>query len=166
MTRVVYPGTFDPISYGHIDLVKRALRLFNKVIIAISTGSGKKTLFSQQERLQITQEIFAGHQNVEVVAFDGLLVDFFDTVAADAVIRGLRVVSDFEYEFQMASINYRLNNKVETIFLTPDEKYTCLSSTMIREVARIDPSRVAQFVAPVVLKALAKKASNNKIHGA
>lgn len=162
MKRVVYPGTFDPISYGHIDLVRRALGLFDEVVIAISSGDGKKTLFSQQERLQITKEVFAEYPQVDVVAFDGLLVDFFDRIGADAVIRGLRAVSDFEYEFQMASINYRLNKKVETIFLTPDEKYTCLSSTMIREVARIDPAQAAQFVAPVVLKALEKKASVNK----
>ena len=162
MKRVVYPGTFDPISYGHIDLVRRALGLFDEVVIAISTGDGKKTLFSQQERLQITKEVFAKYPQVDVVAFDGLLVDFFDRIGADAVIRGLRAVSDFEYEFQMASINYRLNKKVETIFLTPDEKYTCLSSTMIREVARIDPAQAAQFVVPVVLKALEKKAWANK----
>ena len=136
--------------------------LFDEVVIAISTGDGKKTLFSQQERLQITKEVFAKYPQVDVVAFDGLLVDFFDRIGADAVIRGLRAVSDFEYEFQMASINYRLNKKVETIFLTPDEKYTCLSSTMIREVARIDPAQAAQFVVPVVLKALEKKAWANK----
>ncbi|WP_119343407.1 pantetheine-phosphate adenylyltransferase [Facilibium subflavum] len=157
MTKVVYPGTFDPISYGHIDLVKRALCLFDHVIVAISTGTNKQTFFDVHERFSITKEVFHEYQRVTVIQFEGLLVDLVDQHKAKAVIRGLRAVSDFEYEFQMASINHHLNKNVETIFLTPDEKYTYLSSTMIREVARIDPERVAEFVSPVVLEALKKK---------
>ena len=157
MTVAVYPGTFDPISLGHIDLIKRAKFLFAEVIVAISTGSGKSTLFTKDERFEITSEVLADMPNVRVVCLEGLIADFVDEVGASAVIRGLRVVSDFDYEFQMANINRHLNKKFETIFLTPDEKYTCLSSTMIRQVAKIDPYRIADYVHPVVLDALLKK---------
>ncbi|WP_395946091.1 pantetheine-phosphate adenylyltransferase [Caedibacter taeniospiralis] len=157
MIKVVYPGTFDPISFGHIDLIKRARRMFSEVIVAISTASGKSTLFSEDERVQITREVLADLDNVSVVRLDGLIADFIPQVGAQAVIRGLRAVSDFDYEFQMANINRHLNKDFETIFLTPDEKYTCLSSTMIRQVAKIDPLRVSEYVHPVVLEALLRK---------
>lgn len=157
MSKVVYPGTFDPISYGHVDLVERADKLFDKVIVAISTGSNKQTLFDESERLTIAQKVLKPYKNVSVMRFDGLLVDFVEKVGAKVVIRGLRAVSDFEYEFQMAAINRRLKTDIETVFLTPDERYTCLSSTMIREVARIDPMRVKTFVSPIVLEALKAK---------
>ncbi|MBK2125350.1 pantetheine-phosphate adenylyltransferase [Fangia hongkongensis] len=160
MIKVVYSGTFDPVTYGHIDLVKRALRLFDHVVVAISTGSNKKTLFSEDERLVLAKQVFDMYDTVSVVKFEGLLADFIESCGAKAVIRGLRAVSDFEYEFQMASINHRLNGEFETLFLTPDEKYTCLSSTMIREVARIDPLRVSEFVPQVVLDSLKSKYSN------
>ncbi|WP_119328044.1 pantetheine-phosphate adenylyltransferase [Cysteiniphilum halobium] len=161
MIKVVYPGTFDPISLGHIDLIKRAKSLFHEVIVAVSTGSGKSTLFTEEERFQITYEVLGGMANVRIMRLQGLIADFVDEVGASAVIRGLRAVSDFDYEFQMANINRHLNKKFETIFLTPDEKYTCLSSTMIRQVAKIDPYRVADYVHPVVLNALLRKINRN-----
>ncbi|WP_192484494.1 MULTISPECIES: pantetheine-phosphate adenylyltransferase [Cysteiniphilum] len=161
MIKVVYPGTFDPISLGHIDLIKRAKSLFDEVIVAISTGNGKSTLFTEEERFNITSEVLSDMPNVRVVRLQGLIADFIDEVGASAVIRGLRAVSDFDYEFQMANINRHLNKKFETIFLTPDEKYTCLSSTMIRQVSKIDPYRVADYVHPVVLDALLAKRSRH-----
>lgn len=161
MIKVVYPGTFDPISLGHIDLIKRAKSLFDEVIVAISTGNGKSTLFTEEERFNITSEVLSDMPNVRVVRLQGLIADFIDEVGANAVIRGLRAVSDFDYEFQMANINRHLNKKFETIFLTPDEKYTCLSSTMVRQVSKIDPHRVADYVHPVVLDALLAKRSRH-----
>lgn len=157
MKRVIYPGTFDPISYGHINLVKRVLRLSDSVIIGISTNNHRDTLFSQKERLEIIKEIFFEYPQINVVLFDGLLINFCNTIGVDTIVRGLRTVSDFEYESQMTSINYQLNKKIETIFLASDKKYSYLSSTMIREIAKIDPSQVAPFVSPVVLKGLKKK---------
>lgn len=155
--RVVYSGTFDPITLGHIDLVKRALRMFDEVVIAVSTGFGKKTLFTLEERVTFSQEIFKGNTKVSVQPFDGLLVDFVHSIGGCAILRGLRAVSDFEYEFQMAAINRKLNAEVETIFLTPSEQFTSLSSTMIRQVALIDPERISQLVHPLVVEALKQK---------
>ena len=157
MTKVIYPGTFDPISYGHIDLVKRGLKLFDKIIIAISTGQNKSPLFTKEARLELIGELFKDEPRVEVILFDGLLVDVIEKMGAKAVLRGLRAVSDFEYEFQMASVNHKLSPNMETIFLTPDEQYMCLSSSMVKEVARIDVSRTAPFVPEIVFKALQKK---------
>ena len=154
MVSVVYPGTFDPITNGHVDLIERALGLFDHVIVAVATGYDKKTLFNEQERIALASKVLQPLENVEVVKLNGLLADFIDEMGAKAIIRGLRAVSDFEYEFQMASINRRLNPRLETVFLTPDEKYACLSSTMIRQVAKIDPNRVDGFVHPLVLTAL------------
>ncbi len=155
--RVVYSGTFDPITLGHVDLVKRALRMFDEVVIAVSTGFGKKTLFTLEERVTFSQEIFKGNTKVSVQPFDGLLVDFVHSIGGCAILRGLRAVSDFEYEFQMAAINRKLNAEVETIFLTPSEQFTSLSSTMIRQVALIDPERISQLVHPLVVEALKQK---------
>ena len=157
MSDVVYPGTFDPITKGHLDLIYRALNIFDTVIIAVSTNSSKRPLFTQVERLSMIKAIFTEIPSVKVCAFDGLLVDFLAKLKVTAILRGLRAVSDFEYEFQMASINRHMSEHIETLFLTPDDKYTCLSSTLIREVAKIDPERIAQFVHPIVLKALEQK---------
>lgn len=157
MHRVVYPGTFDPLTLGHLDLIERALHLFDEVVVAISTGTGKAPLFSVNERVEMAEAALINYDNVFVKPFEGLLVDFFSEVDADAVLRGLRAVSDFEYEFQMAAINRKLNTKVETIFLTPAEKYTSISSTMVREVAKIDPHRIASLVPDVVVQALKDK---------
>ena len=153
-THVVYPGTFDPITNGHIDIIYRGLKLFDRVTVAVSTGFQKNTLFNLKQRVALITEIFSNHPQIEVKPFEGLLADFITQVNADAVIRGLRAVSDFEYEFQMSAINHKLNPEMETIFLTPDEQYTCLSSTMIRQVAKIDPNRVSSFVPDNVLRAL------------
>ncbi|MCF6765061.1 pantetheine-phosphate adenylyltransferase [Thiotrichales bacterium 19S3-7] len=157
MRTVVYPGTFDPLTLGHLDLIERALNLFDEVIVAISTGTAKAPLFSVDERVRMVQAAVIDYKNVVVKPFDGLLVDFFEQVNANAVLRGLRAVSDFEYEFQMAAINRKLNYHVETIFLTPAEKYTSISSTMVREVAKIDPHRIASLVPDVVIEALKDK---------
>ena len=156
---VVYSGTFDPVTLGHVDLVERALHLFDEVVIAVSTGTGKKPLFSLDERVALIRRIFADNPRVRVEPFDGLLVDFVARCEAVAVLRGLRAVSDFEYEFQMAAINRRLNRRVETIFLTPSEAYSYLSSTMIREVANIDLERIADMVPAEVMTALERKFS-------
>jgi pantetheine-phosphate adenylyltransferase len=155
--KVVYSGTFDPITLGHIDLVHRALKMFDEVIIAVSTGEGKSPLFSLEERVNFASSIFRETKGVSVQPFNGLLVDFISKMNACAILRGLRAVSDFEYEFQMAAINRKLNNIAETIFLTPSEKYTSISSTMIRQVALIDPERISSFVHPVVINALKNK---------
>ncbi len=157
MKRVIYSGTFDPITLGHEDLVKRALRMFDEVVIGVSTGFGKQTLFSVEDRVNFTTQIFKDDARVRVAPFEGLLVDFVAETEACAVLRGLRAVSDFEYEFQMAAMNRKLNSKVETIFLTPSEKFTSLSSTMIRQVAMIDPLRVSGLVHPIVMDALKLK---------
>ena len=155
--KVVYSGTFDPITLGHVDLVERALCLFDEVIIGVSTGTGKSPLFNTNERVELAKQVFKNNRRISVQQFSGLLVDFVEKVGARAVLRGLRAVSDFEYEFQMAAINRKLNGQVETIFLTPSEQYTCLSSTMIREVAKIDPNRMPDMVHPIVVEALRKK---------
>lgn len=157
--KAIYPGTFDPISLGHTDVIIRASKLFDEIIVAVSTGDGKSTLFTEKERLEITHKVLSEMQNVKVIRLKGLLADLIDQVNAQAVIRGLRAVSDFDYEFQMANINRHLNKNLETIFLTPDEKYTCLSSTMIRQVAKFNPKRISNYVHPVVLDALIKKSS-------
>jgi pantetheine-phosphate adenylyltransferase len=159
LRKIVYSGTFDPITFGHMDLVDRALYLFDEVVIGVSTGTGKTPLFSADERANLAQELFKDEKRVKIKLFSGLLVDFVDSVGAKAVLRGLRAVSDFEYEFQMAAINRKLNDQVETIFLAPSEQYTCLSSTMIREVAKIDPNRIPDMVHPKVVKALIDKLS-------
>ena len=142
----IYPGTFDPITNGHVDLVKRGLNIFDKIVIAISTGFGKKTLFDLEKRKSLVNTVFANIPNIEVVTFEGLLVDTAKKYNAVAIIRGLRAVSDFEYEYQMSSINYRLDNNIQTIFLTPDEKFSCISSTMVRAVAIHDYKRLVDFV--------------------
>lgn len=157
--KVVYSGTFDPITLGHVDLVERALCLFDEVIIGVSTGTGKTPLFNIMERVELAEQVFKNEPRVTVQQFSGLLVDFVSGVGAKAVLRGLRAVSDFEYEFQMAAINRKLNDQVETIFLAPSEQYTCLSSTMIREVAKIDPMRIPDMVHPIVIEALKLKLS-------
>lgn len=157
--KVVYSGTFDPITLGHVDLVHRALKMFDHVVIAVSTGIGKSPLFSLNERVMLAKIIFEDIKEVTVEPFEGLLVDFVKNQKGCAIIRGLRAVSDFEYEFQMAAINRKLNDIAETIFLTPSEKYTSISSTMIRQVALINPERIAKFVHPVVIQALKKKYS-------
>ena len=133
----IYPGTFDPITYGHIDIIERALTIFDKLIVAISVDSPKKPLFTVDERMDMIKETAKYNNKVEVDSFNGLLVEYARKVNATAIIRGLRAVSDYEYEFQMALMNRRLNEEVETVFLMPNEKYTYLNSSLIKEIASL-----------------------------
>jgi pantetheine-phosphate adenylyltransferase len=155
MIRVVYPGTFDPITRGHEDVVRRAAGLFDEVIVAVAE-SRAQTLFSLDERVEIALELFADFSNVRVEGFNCLLMDFVQANNARVVLRGLRAVSDFEYEFQLAGMNRNLYPEVETLFLTPAEQYTFISATIVREVARFGGD-VSKFVSPYVMDRLAKK---------
>ena len=152
-TRALYPGTFDPITNGHADLIDRASRMFSHVIVAIASNPSKKPLFSLEERVAMIKEVTADLPNVEVVGFTGLLADFADQQNATVLIRGLRAVSDFEYEFQLANMNRRLNPKLESVFLTPAEENSFISSTLVKEVA-MHRGNVSDFCHPVVQKAL------------
>jgi pantetheine-phosphate adenylyltransferase len=155
MIRVVYPGTFDPITRGHEDVVRRAAGLFGEVIVAVAE-SRSQTLFSLNERVAMAQEVFAGFTNVRVEGFNDLLMSYVRTKDARVVLRGLRAVSDFEYEFQMAGMNRSLHPDVETVFLTPAEKYTFISASMVREIARFGGD-VSKFVSPSVAAKLNEK---------
>ncbi len=160
MRTVVYPGTFDPITNGHIDLVERACRLFDKVIVAVAASSRKNPLFTLDERVELAQETLSHLPNVEVCGFDILLVDFVRQKSAQAVLRGLRAVSDFEYEFQLANMNRALEPKMESLFLTPAEHLSYISSSIVREIALLSGD-VGKFVAPAVESALVKKFARN-----
>ncbi|MFN3986229.1 MAG: pantetheine-phosphate adenylyltransferase [Rhodocyclaceae bacterium] len=149
----VYPGTFDPFTRGHEDLVRRGALLFDKVIVAVAESRGKTPLFPLAERVEIAREILAPFPNVEVQGFDCLLMDFLHTTGARVILRGLRAVSDFEYEFQMAGMNRKLYPNVETVFLTPADEYMFISATMVREIARLGGD-VSKFVQPAVLERL------------
>ena len=154
MRRVVYPGTFDPITNGHIDLVGRALQVFDEVVLAVSGDSTKKTLFSLEERQSMAERSLADFgPKVRVTAFRGLLVDYVRSENSRAILRGLRAVSDFEFELQMALMNRKLNDNIETLFLMPRGAYTYLSSTLIKEIARLGGD-VSSFVPPLVAKAM------------
>lgn len=153
MSKVVYPGTFDPITKGHQDLILRASTLFDEVIVAIAQDSGKSPYFSLEKRLKITQEVLKGVNKVTVCTFKGLLVDFVKSQNAHVILRGLRAVSDFEYEFQLAGMNRKLSPNIETIFLMPAEKYTYTSSRMIREIANLGGD-ISSFVAKEVQQEL------------
>lgn len=152
----VYPGTFDPITNGHTDLVTRAARVFPKVIIAIAESPHKKPFFELEERIRLSQNVMSHLDNIEVVGFSNLLVEFVQQIGASVIVRGLRAVSDFEYEFQLASMNRHLAPKVETLFLTPDEDYSFISSTLVKEVARLDGD-VSEFVCEEVQQAMARR---------
>ncbi len=157
MIRVVYPGTFDPLTRGHGDVVRRAAGLFSEVIVAVA-ASRAATLFTLDERVEMAREAFADFHNVKVDGFDELLMDYVRTKKARVVLRGLRAVSDFEYEFQMAGMNRNLHPDVETVFLTPAERYTFISASMVREIARFGGD-VGKFVSPSVEKRLKIKKS-------
>ena len=152
----MYPGTFDPVTNGHQELVRRAAKLFDRVVVAIAESPHKATLFSFDERIELARTVFAEFDNVDVDGYDGLTVEYAQANELRAVIRGLRAVSDFEYEFQLASMNRQLNSAVETVFLTPTEEYNFLSSTLVREVASLGGD-VAPFVHPAVNDALRKR---------
>ncbi|ABI60558.1 pantetheine-phosphate adenylyltransferase [Nitrosomonas eutropha] len=156
MDKVIYPGTFDPITHGHEDLVYRASRLFGKVIVAVAVSSGKAPFFSLEERVKMARNVLTGYSNVEVTGFSGLLMEFARQQDAHIIIRGLRAVSDFEYEFQLAGMNRGLYPDVETIFLTPSEQYMFISATIVREIARLGGD-VSKFVHPLVIERLRQK---------
>jgi pantetheine-phosphate adenylyltransferase len=156
----VYPGTFDPMTLGHADLMRRASRLFGRLILAVAAGHHKKTMFSLEERLAMAQELAREHSNVEVIAFSGLLSDFVVKHGGKVVVRGLRAVSDFEYEFQMAGMNRHLMPDVETVFLTPSDQYQFVSGTFVREIAMLGGD-VSKFVAPSVLARLDERVSRS-----
>ncbi|MDN5566744.1 MAG: pantetheine-phosphate adenylyltransferase [Psychrobacter sp.] len=155
-TKILYPGTFDPITNGHVDLVTRATKLFDEVVIAVALGHHKKPMFSFEQRVDMVETVFADLPQVSVVGFEGLLVDFMREKNATAVLRGLRAMSDFEYEFQLANMNRELDENFEAVFLTPSQNYSFISSTMIREIAKLGGD-VNKFVPPCVADAFTKK---------
>ncbi|QWU99950.1 pantetheine-phosphate adenylyltransferase [Francisella salimarina] len=162
MTKIaIYPGTFDPITKGHVDLVDRALNIFDEIVVAASTAYGKKTLFDLDTREQMIREVFKDNSRVKVVSFEGLLVDTAAKYNACAIVRGLRAVSDFDYEFQMSSMNNKLNSDIQTIFLTPSEKFSCISSTLVRAVAIHNYKRVGEFVPECVFNKIKLKYSKD-----
>jgi len=156
MRTVIYPGSFDPLTNGHLDLIQRATKLFDHVIVAVARNDGKSPLFDLAERMALVQEVIAPIANVSADSFDGLLVNYVEKRAGQAVIRGLRAVSDFEFEFQLALMNRKLNERVETIFMMPKDTYTFLSSRIVKEIARLGGD-VSSFVPPQVRAALEKK---------
>lgn len=156
MHKVIYPGTFDPVTNGHIDVIKRAAELFEAVIVTVAVNAGKEPLFSTEDRVEMLKECLNEFKNVAVDSFEGLVVERAKQVDAVGIIRGLRAVSDFEYEFQMALMNRKLSDGITTIFLMPHEKYTYLNSTIIRNLASFN-SDVSDFVPPVVQDALKNK---------
>jgi pantetheine-phosphate adenylyltransferase len=156
MRTVIYPGTFDPITNGHLDLITRATVLFARVIVAVAKNEDKHPLFSHEERINLVKEAIKNLPQVEVTGFDGLLVDFVRKKRGQAVLRGLRAVSDFEFEFQLALMNRKLDPNFETIFMMPNEEYTFLSSRMVKEIAKLG-GNISQFVPQHVSVALRKK---------
>ncbi len=156
MNTVVYPGTFDPITNGHLDIIERAARMFDRVVVALAINSAKKTLFTEQERFDLAVESLRNHSNVVVKRCSGLIVEFAAGEGALAIVRGLRAVTDFEYEMQMALVNRKLRDEISTIFMMPHERYTYLNSTIIRELSRYGAD-VSDFVPPCVAQALHDK---------
>ena len=157
----VYPGTFDPMTLGHEDLMRRAAGLFERLILAVAAGHHKRTMFTLGERLDIAREICAPYRNVEVIAFRGLLRDFVVANGGKVVVRGLRAVSDFEYEFQMAGMNRQLMPNVETVFMTPSDQFQFVSGTFVREIASLGGD-VSNFVAPSVLRRLKERVAQSE----
>jgi len=152
----VYPGTFDPITCGHFDLIERAARFYDRLVIAVADNRNKTSLFTLKERVALAKEVTQNLPNVEIIGFSGLLVDFVKEINGNVLLRGLRAVSDFEYEFQLASMNRKLAPEVETMFMTPAEQYAFISSSLVREISSLGGD-VSEFVHPVVGKALKDK---------
>ena len=161
MRLVIYAGSFDPITYGHVDVAARAARLFDRVVVAVARNDGKNPLFTIEERVELVRQAIAHIPNAEADTFSGLLADYVRRRGAHAVVRGLRAVSDFEFEFQLALMNRKLNESFETIFMMPNESYTFLSSRMVKEIAALGGD-VRAFVPPVVRRALARKLKATK----
>jgi pantetheine-phosphate adenylyltransferase len=156
MKTAVYPGTFDPITNGHSDIIARAARLFDQVVVAVAANPGKSPEFPLEDRVNLAREVLSHLENVEVREFDSLLVEFARECGAGVILRGLRAVSDFEYEFQLAGMNRRLAPDVETMFLTPAEQFAYISSSLVREISALGGD-VKEFVHPAVMAALSKK---------
>ncbi len=152
----MYPGTFDPITLGHEDLVRRATRLFDRVVVAIAANPSKEPMFSLEERVALSESVLTDLDNVEVMGYSGLTVDFAKDHGLQAIIRGLRAISDFEYEFQLANMNRHLTDEVESVFLTPTETYTYISSSLVREICSMGGD-ISEFVSPKVKLALMER---------
>ena|SRR5665213_2045295 len=152
----VYPGTFDPITFGHIDIIERASRLFDGVIVAVAASANKKTMFTLEERVALASEVLASLKNVKILGFKSLLMDFMKEHQGNVILRGLRAVSDFDYEFQLAGMNRRLDPTIESLFLMPAEKYTYISSSFVREISSLGGD-VTPFVPERIVQALHKK---------
>jgi pantetheine-phosphate adenylyltransferase len=161
MIKAVYPGTFDPITLGHQDLVRRASALFDKVVVGIAVSEAKRPFFQLDERIRLAREVLKPYRNVTIAGFGGLLMDFVRAQKAQVILRGLRAVSDFEYEFQMAGMNRNLYPDVETVFLTPAEQYQFISATIVREIATLGGD-VSTFVQPLVARALAQRVGRRR----
>ncbi|MGH7492011.1 MAG: pantetheine-phosphate adenylyltransferase [bacterium] len=159
MRLAIYPGTFDPITNGHLDIVERAAQLFDRITVAVATNSAKTPLFSTAERVELIRQVVAPFENVGVESFSGLLVEYAAARGAQALVRGLRAISDFEYEFQMALVNRKLSNGIATVFLMSHERYTYLNSSIVKEVARFGGA-VDSFVPPLVNERLQQKFGN------
>ena len=154
--RAIYPGTFDPMTKGHVDLIERACKLFDEIVIAIAASEAKNPLFTLDERIQIAEKIFESNDKVKVVGFSGLLVDLAKDNEAKILIRGLRVVADFEYEFQLANMNRAMMPELESVFLTPKEQYSYISSSLVKEICKMGGD-VSEFVDPISLSELKRK---------
>jgi pantetheine-phosphate adenylyltransferase len=160
--KVLYPGTFDPITLGHEDLVRRAARLFDRVVVGVADSRGKRPIFDLDERVQMARAVLAVYPNVEVVGFTGLLMTFLRDQQARVILRGLRAVSDFEFEFQMAGMNRILHPDVETLFLTPSEQFMFISASIVREIGSLGGD-VSQFVQPLIAQRLREKIRGNSL---
>ena len=159
MHTVIYPGTFDPITNGHIDIIKRILNSFDSVVVAVSEYSEKKILFNISERVNLIKRVLSEFNNLQVVSFKGLLVDYIKKKGIKIIIRGIRHTSDFNYEYQMSKINSYLDKNIETIFLVAHDKYSNISSSAVKEIAKFNLDRIESFVHPLVFKALKAKKS-------
>lgn len=153
--KAIYAGTFDPITYGHVDVISRATKIFERVVIGVSAGP-KTTLFTHEERIKLVRDVFSDNKRIEVLGFSSLLVDFAKKIGAQTIIRGMRAVSDFDYELQLTLMNRKLNPNIETIFLMPSEKYIFISSSLVREIAALKGD-ISKLAPPSVAKALQKK---------
>jgi pantetheine-phosphate adenylyltransferase len=165
----LYPGTFDPVTLGHLDIIKRAVKLVDHLVIGVATNASKTPLFTLDERMEMVRReagpLAAGRAVIEVKTFDMLLVKFAESIGASVIIRGLRAVSDFEYEFQMVAMNQRLNNEIETVFLMADPRHQAISSRLVKEIALLD-GEVGAFTPPAVAEALVKRCKEKRENGA